>query len=455
MARATVRDLTQGSPMKLVLGFVTPLLFGFVFQQLYNIVDTAIVGRFLGAGALAAVGSTGSINFLILGFCMGICSGFAIPIAQCFGAREEVQMRRYVANAAYLAAAIGVTLAVLTGLACPLMLRAMNTPEEILGDAVRYTRIIFFGIPATVLYNMAGGVLRSLGDSRTPVIYLMLASAVNIVLDLVLIMVIPMGVAGAAIATVVSQVISGVGCLVTMRRRFTILRCTRDELRPRAVHARKLLGIGVPMGLQYSITALGSVVLQSAVNGLGTVAVAAVTAASRLSGCFTCMYDALGTTMATFAGQNMGARKLRRITEGLKAAAVIGIAYSALAFIVLWLAGKPLIGLFITDSDASAMQVSTLAYQFLLINSAFYIPLLFVNIVRLSIQGMGYTRLAMFAGVCEMIARTLVGAFLVPPVGFTAACFASPVAWIAADLFLFPSYFSVLKKLRMRLGGEA
>lgn len=455
MARSTVRDLTQGSPMRLVLGFATPLLFGFVFQQLYSIVDTAIVGRFLGSEALAAVGSTGSINFLILGFCMGICSGFAIPIAQAFGAREETELRRYAVHAAYLSGLISVAMAVITGLACPWMLRLMNTPEEILPDAVRYIRVIFLGIPATVLYNMASGVLRSLGDSKTPVYFLVLASVVNIALDLVLILATPMGVAGAALATVISQVAAGIGCLITMRRRFPILRCDREDLRWRPLHARKLLGIGVPMGLQYSITAIGSVVLQVSVNGLGTVAVAAVTAASKLCNFFNCVFDALATTIATFSGQNMGARKLRRIDEGLKASALIGVVYCAAAFLVMWLAGRTLLGLFISAGDANAAEVSALGYRFLLINGAFYIPLLFVNIVRLSIQGMGYTRLAMLAGVCEMIARTLVGVLLVPAFGFTAACFASPVAWIFADAFLFPSYFTIMKRLRMRFGQDA
>lgn len=455
MARSAVRDLTQGSPMKLVLGFATPLLFGFVFQQLYSIVDTAIVGRFLGSGALAAVGSTGSVNFLILGFCMGICSGFAIPVAQAFGAKEETEMRRYAVHSAYLSALMSVALAAATGLTCPQMLRLMNTPEEIIDSAVRYIRVIFFGIPATVLYNMTSGVLRSLGDSKTPVYFLVLASVVNIVLDLVLILVVPMGVTGAALATVISQIVSGAGCLITMRRRFPILQCTKEDLRWRPLHARKLMGIGIPMGLQYSITAIGSVVLQISVNGLGTVAVAAVTAASRLSCFFTCVFEALATTMATFAGQNMGARKLRRIDEGLKSTALIGVIYCAASFLVMWLAGRRLLGLFISAEDASAAEVSALGYQFLLINGAFFVPLLFVNIVRLSIQGMGYTRLAMLAGVCEMIARTLVGAFLVPVFGFTAACFASPVAWIFADLFLFPGYFTVMKHLRMRLGAGA
>lgn len=448
MARTTVKDLTVGSPMKLVLGFAAPLLFGFVFQQLYSFVDTAIVGKFLGAQALAAVGSTGSLNFMILGFCMGICSGFAIPIAQSFGARDESELRRYVMNAVYLSGAVSVVMAAATGLLCPWLLRLMNTPADILDGAVSYIQLIFFAIPVTVLYNMAGGILRSLGDSKTPVYYLALASVINIVLDLTFILNLGMGVAGAALATVISQLVSGVGCVITMRRRFPILKCSADDRRFRPVFARRLIAIGVPMGLQYSITAIGSVVLQSAVNGLGTLAVAAVTASSKLSMFFTCVFDTLATTMATFAGQNMGAKKLDRISAGLRAAAVIGMIYCALAFLVIVLLGRQMIGLFV---DAGEAQVIDMACHFLLINSAFYVPLLFVNIVRLSIQGMGFTQLAIFAGVFEMIARILVGAVFVPIFGFDAACFASPVAWIFADLFLFPSYFAIMKRLRQRM----
>jgi Na+-driven multidrug efflux pump len=454
MARSAVRDLTVGSPMKLVLGFATPLLFGFIFQQLYNIVDTAIVGQFLGANALAAVGSTGSINFLILGFCMGICSGFSIPIAQSFGAREESEMRRYVVNSAYLSGVFGVILAVLTGFLCPQMLQWMNTPADIIDDAVAYIQIIFFGIPATMLYNMTGGILRALGDSKTPVYFLVVASIVNIVLDLTLILVVPMGVAGAAIATVVSQIVSGVGCLIVMKKRFPILHCTADERRFRSLHARKLTNIGIPMGLQYSITAIGSVVVQVAVNGLGTVAVAAVSAAGRLNNFFCCIFDALATTMATFAGQNIGARKVRRINEGLKDSSILGIIYCVLAFVIIYFFGKPMIGLFVSASDANAASVTDLAQEYMVISAAFYIPLLFVNIVRLSIQGMGYTQIAVCAGICEMIARTLVGWLLVPIFGYTAACYASPVAWLAADAFLFPCYFSIIKKLKKRLGDH-
>ena len=449
MARSTVKDLTEGKPFRLVTGFALPLLFGVLFQQLYSFVDTAIVGRTLGADKLGAVGSTGSINFLILGFCMGICSGFAIPVAQSFGAKDYSEMRRFVIHAAKLCAVTGVTLGIATALLCPLILQWMNTPDEILDDAVSYIRIIFAAIPVTMLYNMTAGILRSLGDSRTPVLFLILAALLNVVLDLLFIIRFGMGVAGAAWATAVSQLCSGTGCLVFLMKRFPILKTEPAETKWDGRYAKRLMGIGVPMGLQFSITAIGSVILQTSVNGLGTTAVAAVTAGGKLSMFFTCIYDALSSTMATFAGQNVGAKKLDRIGEGLKAASVIGIAYSIFATVVLWLFGKQLVGLFV---DAGDSEVIDMAYQYLQANSILYIPLLFVNIVRLTIQGMGFTRVAMIAGLFEMVARSFVALILVPVFKYTAACFANPAAWVAADLFLFPCYFSMMKRLRIRFG---
>lgn len=453
MARSTVKDLTVGSPIRLVLGFAAPLLFGFMFQQLYSFVDTAIVGRYLGSTMLAAVGDTGSINFMILGFCQGFCSGFAVPIAQAFGAKDEQSLRRYVANAAYLSGILSVIMAVLTAIFCPTLLRWMNTPEEIIDYSVSYIRLIFIGIPVTVLYNMAGGVLRSLGDSKTPVYFLILASLVNIVLDLLFILVVKLGVAGAALATVISQLLSGVGCLIVMKKRFPILKLSRDDLRVRPAMMAKLAGIGVPMGLQFSITAIGAVVVQWSVNSLSVNAVAAVAAAGKLSMLFSCVFDALATTMATFAGQNMGARKLDRISQGLRSTGIIGSVYCMAATTILWVFGRDLVSLFIDPGQSP--EVVEMAAYYLKVNSSMYIPLLFVNIVRLSIQGMGFTQVAMLAGVCEMIARAAVAIFLVPIFQFPGACLANPAAWIAADLFLFPCYYRVMKKVRARLGSPA
>ena len=448
MSRTMTRDLTEGKPLKLILSFAAPLLFGMLFQQLYSFVDTAIVGRYLGTEKLAAVGATGSVNFLVIGLCLGFCSGFSIPIAQAFGAKDEHEVRRSVWHAAVLSAGLAVIFGLAATLLCKPLLRLMNTPEEILDSSASYIRIIFAAIPCCVLYNMASGILRSLGDSKTPVVFLVLASLVNIVLDLFLIIVCKMDVAGAAVATAVSQLIAGIGCLVVMIRRFPILKLTAADRRFSVKRSWSMLGIGLPMGLQFSITAIGSVVVQWSVNGLGVDAVAAVSAAQKLSMFFACVFDALASTMATYAGQNTGARKLDRVGQGLRCASVVGTVYCVLALGVVMLFGDKMLGLFI---DGESAEVLALGFRYLKINASFYIPLLFVNIVRLSIQGMGFTRVAMFAGLCEMVARTAVALLVVPVAGFAGACFANPAAWVLADLFLFPCYFRVIRSLHGRL----
>lgn len=437
------KDMTSGAPMKLILGFSVPLLFGFLFQQFYNLVDTLIVGRYLGVDALAAVGSTGSLNFLIIGFCMGVCNGFAIPLAHKFGAGDYSGMRAFMMNAVYLSVVFSVVMTALTVIFCRPILELMQTPENIIDEAYAYIVIIFIGIPATYLYNLISGVIRSMGDSRTPVVFLVMASVINIVLDIVLIVWVDMGVAGAAVATVVSQLLSGLGCLIYSLRRFELLRTDREERRLQASYIKTLCGMGVPMGLQYSITAIGSVVLQSAVNTLGSDAVAAMTAGSKISMFFCCPFDALGSTMATYGGQNMGAGKLSRIGAGLKASTVLGVIYAAAAFLILFFTGEYLALFFV---EKASPQIIADVHLLLIINSAFYVPLLFVNTVRFLIQGMGYSKFAIFAGVFEMAARTLVGFAFVPVFGFAAACFASPVAWVFADIFLFPAYVYVYRR---------
>lgn len=449
MSAKTTKDMTSGSPMKLILEFLIPMLFGLLFQQLYNMVDTIIVGKYLGVQALAAVGSTGSINFMIIGFCMGVCSGFAIPVAQKFGEKNETALRRYVANGAWLAVIFAIVMTMVVCVLCEDILILMRTPEDIIDGAYQYIFVIFMGIPAIYLYNLLSGIIRSMGDSKSPLIFLLISSVINIVLDLFTIIVLHMGVAGAAWATVIAQGISGILCLFYMKKKFTILKMQGDEwkLDKRAVQV--LCGMGIPMGLQYSITAIGSVVLQTSVNLLGSVAVASVTAGSKVSMFFCCPFDAMGATMATYGGQNVGAKKLDRIGQGLKACVLLGAIYSVIAFVVIYFFSD-VIALLFVDADETEILVNT--RKFLLANVAFYFPLALVNIVRFLIQGLGYSKFAIIAGVCEMIARCFVGFCLVPLFEYTAVCFANPAAWIAADLFLVPAYLFVMKKLREMFG---
>lgn len=445
MSRKSVKDMTVGNPFKLVADFAFPLLLGFLFQQVYSLVDTIIVGKLLGVGALAAVGSTGCINFLVIGFCMGMCSGFALPIAQRFGAKDYKSLRKFVGNSAILSAIVAVVLTFIIVVFCRGILRLMNTPEDIIDLAYIYIVVIFAGIPATILYNMLSGYLRSLGDSITPLIFLIISSVLNIALDLLFIITFSMGVFGAALATVLAQAISGILCLVVIIKKFEILHLEKEDWALESGHVRNLIAMGFPMGFQYSITAIGGVILQTAVNGLGSIAVASMTAAGKISNFLGTPFDALGSTMATYGGQNVGAGKLDRLTKGLSAASLIGIIYSVSILGVLFLFGEDMVGLFVASSET---EVIAQAKQFLIIGAAFYVPLVFVNVVRFMIQGMGFSAFAVFAGVLEMIGRSLAGIFMVPVMGFTGAAFASPLAWILADAFLIPAYFRVLKKLK-------
>ena len=449
-----MKDLTTGSPMRLILGFGLPTLLGMLFQQFYNLMDTMIVGKLLGASALAAVGSTSSISFLVIGFCMGVCNGFAIPVAQRVGANDPVRMRRYVANAAYLSALFALVLTVATGLLCRAILTVMQTPADIFDGAYIYIFIIFMGIPTTFLYNLLAGIIRSLGDSRAPVYFLALSSVLNIFLDFAFILWFHTGVAGAAIATVVSQGISGVACLAYMGKKYPILRMTREERRLDPDTCRHLCIMGVPMGLQYSITAIGSIVLQAAVNGLGSTYVAAVAAGSKLFQLLCCPFDAMGATMATYCGQNVGALKLGRLGQGIRSCALLGVICSGAILLSMVLFSGQCAMLFLDPKEPQLELLRSLTSQYILINSAFCIPLSLVNIVRFSIQGMGYSVFAILAGVLEMAARVGVAYFLVPALGYAAACFASPAAWISADAFLIPACMLCIARLRRRYPDE-
>ncbi|MDE6844321.1 MAG: MATE family efflux transporter [Lachnospiraceae bacterium] len=436
------KDMTKGTPMRLILGFAVPLLFGLLFQQFYSMVDTIIVGHYLGVNALAAVGATGSVNFLIIGFCMGVCNGFAIPIAQEYGAKHEDNLRKYVANCVWLSLIFAVVMTIAVVALCRPILQVMRTPSNIIDGSYSYIVIIFLGIPVTYLYNMTAAILRSLGDSKTPVVFLVMAAVLNIFLDLLCIIAFRMGVAGAAVATVVSQALAGICCLVYMYKKFTILKLSREEWRWNRDCVGKLCNMGIPMGLQYSITAIGSVILQSAVNGIGSDAVAAVTAGSKLSMLMMCPFDAMGSTMATYGGQNVGAGDLDRVDKGLKSCTLLGLIYSVIAIGVVYLAGRNLLLLFL---DAGESAILNNAFAFISTNVLFYFPLALVNIVRFLIQGMGFSKLAVFAGAFEMLARGLAGFVLVPIFGFRAVCFANPLAWIFADIFLIPAFFYVRK----------
>ena len=442
-----VKDMTNGSPSKHILGFAVPMLFGMLFQQFYNLVDTIIVGKTLGVEALAGVGATGSINFMIIGFCMGVCNGFVIPVAQCFGAKKPADLRKYVFNGYICSIVFAIVLTLASVIFCRRILIIMNTPADIIDHAYNYIVVIFIGIPTVFLYNMVSGVIRSLGDSKTPVVFLVLSSIINVVLDFFLILVCKMGVAGAGWATVTSQLISGLTCLIYMYKKYDILKGDKSE---RVLDRRFITNLcmnGVPMGLQYSITAIGSTILQAAVNTLGSTYVAAMTAGSKMFNFTCCPFDALGSTMATYAGQNVGAAKIKRLRQGVRSAMIIGSVYSVLSLIALYFTTDYIALLFV---NASETTIIALTRQFILASACFYIPLTGVNVVRFCIQGMGFSVFAISAGILEMIGRAFAAIILIPSIGFMGACLASPIAWIAADAFLFPAFIHCAKKLNAR-----
>lgn len=442
---SNVKELTEGSPMKLIIGFALPMFFGLLFQQFYSMVDTMIVGRYLGVDPFAGVGSTGSLNFIVIGFCTGFCSGFAVLVAQRFGARDYRGLRKMVANSIWLSVIFGVVLTILMVVFCKPLLRLMNTPDNIFNYAYIYIVIIFAGIPCTILYNITAAIIRALGDSKSPIIFLAISSILNIVLDYVFIVVFGMNVEGAALATVISQGVSGIICVFFMRKRFDILKMEQGDMKPELSYMISLSGVGIPMGLQYSITGIGSVVLQTAVNGLGSLYVASMAAGTKISMLLMCPLDALGQTMAPYAGQNVGAGKLERVEKGLKSAAICGFVVSAIMMGVVWLFRNPLIMIFMDEKNDEVLE---LAGRFLLINVAFYFLLTLVNTVRFTIQGMGFSSFAVIAGIFEMAARSLAGAILVPVFGFTGACVASPLAWLFADIFLIPAFFFCRNRLK-------
>ena len=443
------KDLTSGSPLKVILMFTLPLVLGNLFQQFYALADTIIVGRFCGVSALASVGATGSVNYLILGFVIGVCNGFAIPIAQLFGARDYKDLRRHVANAAWLCIAGSVVLTVATVALTRPMMELMQTPDDILDGAVVYIGWIFAGIPFIFLYNMVAAIMRALGDSKTPLYFLILTSALNIGLDLLFIIPFHMGVLGAALATDISQVISGVLSFAYLRRKFGVLKMEKGDIAYSKKACGRLLGIGVPMGLQCSITAIGSVIMQWAVNVLGSTAVAAVTAAGKTQSLLTVPLESVGTAMATYAGQNLGASRMDRVRQGVNSALLIILVYALASAFILHFTDVQIMSLFL--DTAKEVDIVNMGREYLFWNSVFFIPLGALIVWRYTIQGLGFSTLAMMAGVAEMVARTAVAIVLVPILGYFGAELSNPAAWVAACLFLYPAYKWTCHQLDNRL----
>lgn len=438
------KDMTTGNPLKLILFFSIPLLIGNVFQQFYSMVDTIIVGRYVRVQALAAVGVTGSLSFLILGFTFGLTGGFSVIIAQRFGADDEDGLRKSVATSTILSIISTIIITLASMLSAKPVLSLMNTPDDIINDATIYIIIIYAGTCATVFYNMIAGILRSLGDSKTPLYFLILSSILNIILDLFFILNFNMGVRGAAYATVIAQGISGILCLIYALKKYPILRLKKEDWIWDKNFALKHLNVGIPMALQFSITATGVMVLQTALNAFGSTVIAAYTAASKVEQIVTQPGISFGTTMATYCGQNLGAGKYDRIKEGVKKGSIITIMVSIIAAVVLFVFGKSLSTLFISSDQIEALNYSK---QYLNTVAAFLPILGMLFIYRNSLQGIGDAFIPMMAGVAELVARVIVAFTLPAFIGYIGICLASPFAWIGATIPMAIKYRILIKRM--------
>jgi len=443
-----VKSMTEGNPLKLILQFALPLLAGNVLQQTYNFIDAAIVGKCLGKEALAGVGASSSVQFLIIGFCIGIACGFAIPVAQSFGACKYKQMREYIYHSLVLTAVIATVLTIVCALLCPQILEILSTPSDIYDYAYAYLFIIFLGIPFTLLYNLLAGILRAVGDSITPFIFLVVSAGLNIFLDILFIIVFDWRYIGAATATIASQAISGICCMVLIILKFDILKPRREETVFRWRVAGKLLMMGVPMGLQYSVTAIGSMVVQSANNGLGSIYVSGFTAAMRIKQFAMCPFDAVATGVSNFCSQNLGAHKIARIKKGLRQGVFIGVCYGIFIGIVVIFGGRLLSCIFI---DVNEVEVLDASAKYLRCLGYFYWAIGILNSCRMTVQGLGYSVIAIFSGAVEMVARIFVTIVFVPAYGFTAICFADQTAWICAVIYIVIVLMICLRKVEKRI----
>ncbi len=440
--------MTVGNPARGIIKFAIPLILGYILQQMYLIVDAAIVGRWIGVNALAAVGASASVMFLVMGFCNGACAGFAIPISRAFGAKDYKKMRAYVANSIRVSLVMIVVITFFACAFCDKILHIVNTPREIFDDAYTFLLLQFLAIPFTLTFNLFAGYIRALGNSRQPFLFLIISSFVNILLDVLLILILGMGVAGAGLATLLSQLFASILSVWYVSRHMTMLIPHGEE---RAFDNKRisiLLNNGIPMGLQVSITAIGIILLQSSNNALGTVYVASFTAAVRIKYLFICVFDNIGVAMATYCGQNIGAGRLDRVRQGEWAAVKIMLVYFVLTALIIFPFSGYMMELFV---NGGSQEVADNAAMLMRISCYFYPVLGLLSILRYSIQGLGYSNLSMLSGVMEMIARSGVSLWLVPTFGFLGVCYGDPMAWVFADIFLVPGFLLLYKHLKKKL----
>ena len=436
-------DMTKGSSIKLIIQFMIPMCLGNIFQQFYNIADSIIAGQFLGVDALAAIGSTGSLIFLVTGWLNGLTSGFSVWVAQWFGARKTDRMRHFIAMSIYICVAFVVVMTVGLLAANEPILRLMNAPENLLDDISSYMAIIYAGLVVTCAYNALAAVLRALGDSKSPLYFLIVSAVINVVLDIAFIVIFHMGVEGCAYATVIAQGISALLCLVYIIKKFPVLRLKKEDFRFSVNTVKKLLGLGIPMGLQFSITAIGTIIVQGAINVYGAVYMAGFSAAGKIQNIICTVFVAFGATIATYVGQNRGAGKMDRVKQGVRLTQMMILVCSVVLMAVIHFFGKYMIFLFIDPAETEVLHAAEIYFN---IVSWAYPFLGSIFLYRNALQGMGYGFVPMMGGVFELVARAAIVFVAAANAGFAQVCMSDPAAWIAALIPLIPYYIWVMRK---------
>ncbi len=442
-----IKKMTEGKPASLILSFALSLMAGNIFQQLYTVVDTIVVGKGLGVQALAALGAADWLNWMVLGIIQGLTQGFGILMAQEFGAKREDMLRKAVGNSVCLSVIFMVILTTAGQVMITPVLHILQTPGDIIGNASLYLRIMFAGIPIVMMYNLLACILRALGDGRTPLNAMIVASFTNIALDILFVLVFRFGIAGAAAATLIAQLVSDFFCIYHIRR-IEILSFKKTDFRLHQGMTRKLLFLGSPMAFQNAVIAVGGMIVQSVVNGFGVIFIAGFTATNKLYGLLEIAATSYGYAMVTYVGQNLGAGKIRRIRRGVRSAVMIGIVTAAMIAVAMLLGGKYILSLFISGTPEEYEMTMGIAYYYLAIMSICLPVLYLLHVVRSAIQGMGNTVLPMLSGIAEFIMRTVSALLLPVLIGQNGIFFAEILAWAGADVILVSSYFVKIRGYR-------
>ena len=440
-----MKELTHGSPAKLIFFFTIPLLVGNIFQQFYSMVDMIIVGQTLGKDALAAVGATGSVNFLIIGFAQGLTAGLSIITAQRFGARDQIGVRKSFATSIIISLGVTAVLTVLSLTFLRPLLVLMQTPDAIIDQAQAFISVILAGIFASMSFNLLSNMVRALGDSRTPLFFLAFAVVINVVLDLLFIIKFHMGVEGAGYATVIAQVSASLMCVWYIKRKIPLLQVRRQHFSWDKEEFRIHLNAALPMGFQSSIIAIGAVILQSALNSLGTDVVAAQATAGRIDQFATLPMMSFGITMATFTAQNFGAKKYHRILQGVKQCLLMSGGFSLIAGFAIITYGHIFVNWFVDKSEVKVFQLAQIYFN---INGSLYWILAILFILRYTLQGLGQAKVPTIAGIMELVMRSFAAIILTHYFGYPGAAFASPLAWIGSVAVLLFSYIKAMQHLR-------